>query len=374
MASIERRSGKHGDVFVVRFRDDQRRQRSKSLHSHAEAARFANKVEVQLAEGDWIDPSKGNTKFRDFHARWVSARSVSPSREATERSHANNHILPTWGDTPLRRIRPLDIERWIKDSTAGPTTKAMMLAQLRLCLDGAVREGLIRSNPASAIRAPALPRKRVNSSDVLDADELQRLVEAMPDRWRALVYLSGWLGWRWSEAMGLQIQHVDFERGLIDVGARTIVESEGRLYVKEGGKTDAATRVIPLPQPALDALEGHIHRHLSDPSPAASLFVTEGGYTPLRSNFRRIFNRAVRESGLAGRGINMRQLRHTGASLMLSAGLDLIDVQQRLGHARGSTTLDTYARVLARRRSLGNELLGAQMRLQPSLRHDEVWK
>lgn len=57
----------------------------------------------------------------------------------------------------------------------------------------------------------------------------------------------------------------------------------------------------------------------------------------------------------------MRQLRHTAASLMLSAGLDLIDVQQRLGHAKGSTTLDIYARVLASRRDAGTALLEAGM-------------
>src|SRR5690349_12653521 len=96
MASIERRSGKRGDVFVVRFRDDQGRQRSKSFAIHADALKYANQTQHRLDMGDWLDPAKGREKFGAFHARWVAARDVSPSRTATEASHAKNHILPTW--------------------------------------------------------------------------------------------------------------------------------------------------------------------------------------------------------------------------------------------------------------------------------------
>jgi integrase len=85
------------------------------------------------------------------------------------------------------------------------------------------------------------------------------------------------------------------------------------------------------------------------------------GHTPYRSNFRRVFVKAVKEAGLEGRGINVRQLRHTAASLMLSNGLDVLDVQDRLGHSRGSVTLDIYGRVLVGRRNTSTELLNSVM-------------
>jgi integrase len=185
-----------------------------------------------------------------------------------------------------------------------------MLQQFKLCLDAAVRDGLIKTNPAAHTKTPQPARKRVTASDVLSAEELVRLVAAVQDQYKALVYLSGWLGWRWSEAMGLR---------LCDV---------------------------------MCCRSAH---------PSTPLFTTGNGETPYRSNFRRVFQRAVRDAGLENRKINMRQLRHTAASLMLSSGLDILDVQERLGHARGSITLDVYGRVLAGRRTEGTRRMSEVM-------------
>lgn len=384
MASIERRSGKRGISFVVRYRDDSRRQRSRSFKVRSEAVRYASKIEVQLADGDWMNPDHGRELFGDFHVRWVSARSVSPSRAATEESQARNHILPRWGTVPLCRIRPLDVAAWIKGLEAGATTKSMVLAQFRLCLNAAVREGILRSNPAAEARTPAPRRKRVTLTDVLDAHEVDLLTKATPDHWKALVFLSAWLGWRWSEAMGLRWQDVDLANATVYIGNETIVESQGRLHVRAGGKTDAATRAVPLPSVAVDVFRWHRERSAVDPTGAGRVFLTEPcpppgdhatvrrkggcrvvgdchGHTPLRSSFRRVFGRALADAGLEGRGINVRQLRHTAASLMLSTGLDVLDVQDRLGHSRGSVTLDIYGRVLAGRRDASTAMLDVAM-------------
>lgn len=361
MASIEKRESNRGAVYVVRFRDDTGRQRSKSLPTKKEALTYAAQVESQLHTGEWIDPHKGRIKFGDFHARWVAARSVSASRASAERSQAKVHIIPRWSQVPLSRIKPLDVDRWIKDSPAGTATKTMMLAQFKLCLDAAVREGLIRTNPAATTKAPSSPKKRVSTTDVLDAAELDRLVAATPDRWKALVYLSGWLGWRWSEAMGLRLRDVDLDAGVIHVGNEVAVEADGVIVRRAGGKTDAATRAVPMPGPARSVAAWHIARHFSGVGSDGSMFVTESGDTPYRSNFRRIFQKAVRDAGLDGRGINVRQLRHTAASLMLTSGLDILDVQERLGHTRGSVTLDIYGRVLARRREVGTDAMTVLM-------------
>ncbi|MGZ6587022.1 MAG: tyrosine-type recombinase/integrase [Solirubrobacteraceae bacterium] len=384
MASVERRSGKRGDVYVVRFRDDQGRQRSKSFGSYVDAVKYGNQTQFRLDTGDWIDPQKGREKFGSFHERWVEARVVSPSRSATEASQAKNHILPTWQNVSLSKIRPLDVDRWIKHLDVGTTTKAMVLAQFKLCLKAAVREGLIRSNPAADTKAPAVRRKRVTSTDVLDAHEVDLLVKATPDDWKALVYLSAWLGWRWSEAMGLRWRDVDLEARVIYVGNETVVEAQGRLHVHDGGKTNASTRIVPLPDMAVSVLKWHRDRaavdrtgnrrvFLTAPCPPAGRHASAGrkggceiegtchGHTPFRSNFRRIFIQAVKDAGLEGRCINMRQLRHTAASLMLSNGLDVLDVQDRLGHSRGSVTLDIYGRVLTGRRNASTERLNAAM-------------
>ena len=361
MASIEQRNINRGVVYVARYRAPDGRQRAKTFPRRADAVAFAAKVETEVREGGWIDPNAGKVTFGDFHARWVAARSVSPVRMATEESQARTHLLPRWNDVQLKRIKPLDVQAWIKNLTspkfdlegkpvpASAYTVEGVLQQFRQVLDSAVLEGLIRTNPASTIKPPPRPRKRVTKADVLDVHELDALVRAIPDRYKALVYLSGWLGWRWSEAMGLRNKHLDFENSCIYVGEEVAVQVKGRIQRRAGGKTAAATRTVPLPGPALSALRWHVDAPFTGDGPEGLVFVTEDGRTPDRSNFHRIYNKAIREAGLEGRGINLRQLRHTAASLMLSSGLDILDVQERLGHSRGSITLDTYGRVLAGR-------------------------
>lgn len=373
MASIVQKSNKRGIVYLVRYRAPDGKQRAKTFPRKAEAAAFAAKIETQVREGDWIDPSAGRLTFGDLHARWLDARTVSPVRAATEETQANVHILPRWKDVQLKRIKPLEVQAWIKNLTsprldeegnrkpASPYTAEGVLLQFRQVLDAAVLEGLIRTNPAAKVKSPPRPHKRVTRADILEVHELDALVDAMPDRYKALVYLSGWLGWRWSEAMGLRNRHIDFDNECVYVGEEVAVQVKGTIHRRAGGKTAAATRTLPLPGPALSVLRWHVEAPFNGEGPDGSVFVTEDGKTPDRSNFHRVFNRAIRNAGLEDRGINLRQLRHTAATLMLSSGLDILDVQERLGHSRGSITLDIYGRVLAGRRTSGTEVMGAAM-------------
>jgi integrase len=80
-----------------------------------------------------------------------------------------------------------------------------------------------------------------------------------------------------------------------------------------------------------------------------------------RGNLSRMFQKAVTEAGLEGRGLNIRQLRHTAATLMMAAGCDFLDVQQRLGHSSAAITLEVYSRVLSSRRMAGTDLIEAAM-------------
>ena len=64
---------------------------------------------------------------------------------------------------------------------------------------------------------------------------------------------------------------------------------------------------------------------------------------PLRNlNFRRdVFDQAAEDAGLAG--LTPHELRHTAASLAVSAGVKVKAVQKMLGHASAAMTLDVYA-------------------------------
>ncbi len=203
----------------------------------------------------------------------------------------------------------------------------------------------------------------VGSAATVDGAELQALVDAISDRqahWRAFLYCTGWLGWRWSEGLGIRRRDVDLLRQTVRIGDVVIREADGQTYIKDHGKTDAASRTVPLPPTVARALAQHMQAHVPGSSPDDFLFRTEQGLAPLRSNFaRQVLKPALVRAGLEGRGITFHKLRDTAASLMLDAGLALQDTQERLGHSRPSTTLDVYAHSVKGRQEAGTAALEA---------------
>jgi site-specific recombinase XerD len=113
-------------------------------------------------------------------------------------------------------------------------------------------------------------------------------------------------------------------------------------------KTKKARRTVPLPSWARAALAAHRESLAATPHPAMLLFTTEKG-TPIRfSNFgRRHLAKLVKRAGLP-RETSLHTLRHTAATLLIGGGTDVRSVQAILGHARASTTLDTYSDAIAR--------------------------
>jgi hypothetical protein len=73
---------------------------------------------------------------------------------------------------------------------------------LKLPLDAAVLDGRLRVNPVLGVRLPSLQRHLKSAEDVLTGAELELLIREVPDRWRALVGVLGWLGVRWGEGLG----------------------------------------------------------------------------------------------------------------------------------------------------------------------------
>lgn len=72
----------------------------------------------------------------------------------------------------------------------------------------------ITRSPSRGIKLQRVVRQRIR---FLSVEELHRLADAMPVRYRALVFLGGAAGLRWSEAAGLRLSRIDFFRGTLVV-------------------------------------------------------------------------------------------------------------------------------------------------------------
>jgi integrase len=165
------------------------------------------------------------------------------------------------------------------------------------------------------------------------------LAAAVADRepsYGTLVMVLAYCGLRWGELAGLTVADVDTKRSRLEI-RNTIVEVNGNMQAST--PKDYEERSIPVPRFVLLELAPL----LAGRSAASPVFpgVRSGG--PLRNrSFRRYFlDAAAEEVGLGG--LTPHELRHTCASLAVSAGANVKALQRMLGHSSAKETLDTYA-------------------------------
>lgn len=150
-----------------------------------------------------------------------------------------------------------------------------------------------------------------------------------------LVRLLGYTGLRIGEALALTPVALDLDRRIMRI-ERAVSEVSGRQVF--GTPKNGRTRVVPIP----DFLRRDL-RVLTRATRGGDdfLFATKHG-TPLRaSNLRLHFDMAALAVGQAG--LHIHDLRHTAATLAVSAGANVKSVQRMLGHSSASLTLDVYA-------------------------------
>jgi integrase len=321
-------------------------------------ARTREEIEAQVAEiiqkaqGGFVDG--GKKTVREYFAEWLPA--VEPTlRPSTARKYsdaARLHIVENIGNVRLSKLTPGDIQGLYSNRLAAglsPTTVHHLHAILHRALDQAVKWGYVMRNVADAVDPP---RRNKPEMRVWSREEATRVLQvAAGDEYEALWYLALTTGMRRGELLGLRWSDVDLDARTLSV-ARTLSRGKtSRLEVGEP-KTAAGRRRVALPAAAVLRLRRHQTRQKSvwlEVGPAYAdrnlVFATPDG-RPIHPNtlargFTRLVNRA--EVGK----IRFHDLRHTSATLLLASGEHPKVVQERLGHASISETLDRYSHVSA---------------------------
>jgi integrase len=210
-------------------------------------------------------------------------------------------------------------------------------------LQMAVKDGRLPANPAHGLNLPKVgkPAKRyLNHEQVRDlADAVDTLGKGMYrgelNGYGRLVKILAYCGLRWAEASGLRVKDIDFKRGRLEV-QHTIVEVDG--VPLDSQPKDYEARSIPVPASLLAELKTHVDgEEAGSPAFAAA----RGGWLRGRVIRHGWFDVAAEMIGQDGP--TPHEMRHTAASLAISAGANVRAVQRMLGHASAAVTLDVYS-------------------------------
>jgi integrase len=336
---VRKRDGRR--VYDVRLRDPSGKVYNRTFETKREAEAFQDAERADRRQGRWIDPRLSATPFQAVAARWLDSnpRKRGSSR-ARDESIITNHLNPLLSNRPIGSVSPSDIQGIVQRWTGelAPTTVNRNYATLRAIFTYAVNSDLIWRGPCRGI---GLPQAKPRESTILDAETLAGLASQMGD-FALMPYLAVVLPLRWGEIAGLRVGRLDFLRKTITVSGQLTRGAKGRM-IEEDPKTDAGRRTLAAPDWLMKLLADHLAaRGITGADPDELLFVSREGGPLDYSNWRyRVWLPARRAVGLDG--LHFHDLRHTAATALVSAGIDVKTAQVRLGHANPQITLRVYA-------------------------------
>jgi integrase len=294
------------------------------------------RLEAILAGDDaQVNIATGGATFGEACAERLKFLEFEKQRKASTLadygSVIQNDLLPHFGaSTPVADITTLDIENFKSHLLArGLTnrTAQKVLVILPGILGRAKRKGWIERNPA--IDAEKLTVRRSEEFRYLTPDEVERVALAADGDFGQMIRVAAYTGLRMGELLALRWRDVDF------VGARLHAV---RNYVQgaEDSPKSHKRRSVPLSDPAARSLDALSRRKIAT-GPSDLVFISEAAERLSDDVVRRRFAKALKAAGIPP--MRFHDLRHTFGTLAASRGIELVRIQNWMGHADITTTM-----------------------------------
>jgi integrase len=326
-------------------------------HQNKRAAEAAAKaIEKEHDSGVHTPASQSPTVAEAAHD-WIDHIEAEGRERSTVRQYEQHrdHIVKRIGSVKLADLSRPRIERFrdnlLKDMSRPMARK--VLTSLKSLIGNACRIGRAAHNPATAVKIgldKRHKRKLKIGLDIPTTAQVIKMMEKAPTaRGRTCVTLAAFTGLRASEVRGLRWCDVHFKDGTIHVAQRA------DRYNKIGStKSSGSQRTLTVIPHVIVALR-QWRAEVQPKDDKALVFASEAG-TPLDHTKldRRVWQPVAEAAGLADK-YTMHSLRHYYASLLINSpeagGFGLLpkDVQERMGHATITITLDTYGHLFPKR-------------------------
>ena len=338
MGSITPYESAAGKRYRVRYRKPDHTQTDKrGFKTKREAELFLASVEVSKARGEFVSAADAKAAIGELGVTWLDHQThLKPSSLRPVQIAWRLYVEPRWGQIAVGSVRHSEVQAWVSEmsSSRGATTVLRAYGVLAGILDVAVRDRRLLSNPARGIN---LPRKVRKEHLYLSHEQVHALADASGDH-RTFVLLLAYTGLRWGEAIGLRARDLDMNRRRINVSVNAVEVGQ---EIEVGTPKSHKRRTVPFPR----LLEAALQEQSKGKSRDDLLFGDKDGLhmrrTRVSGGSRSWFKTALINAGLEP--MTLHDLRHTAASLSVSAGANVKAIQRMLGHASAAMTLDIYA-------------------------------
>jgi integrase len=257
--------------------------------------------------------------------------SVKHSTRLFYETNLNAHILPEFGDVPLRLIARDDVQRLLQAkgrSGLSWTSVKHIRVVFGMILNAAEMDDLVRQN---VVKKTRLPRRTYSEdSRTVSVADLRSLLLALPEPSRSIASLLALTGLRIGEISALRWMDVDLTQRTLRV-RQTVYNG-----IIDTPKTKRSNRCVPLSPLAVE-----IFTRQRQGTGTELVFASRAGSPLCRNN---LINRQLKPTAakLKIKGMNWHWLRHASASLLDAAGASLGTVQTLLGHSSSQVTREVY--------------------------------
>ena len=172
----------------------------------------------------------------------------------------------------------------------------------------------------------------------MSIEQVDALLAATAEPFKAAIVIGAGLGLRQSEAAGLTVDRVNFLRRSVTVDRQWQQATGSSAGAFTSPKTEASTRIVPADQWVLDHLAAHIQQHGLG---AEGVLLHRNGVPFDSAKFGYELRAARRRAGLP-ESFTFHDLRHFFASALIHADCSVKQVQASLGHKSAKVTLDVY--------------------------------
>jgi integrase len=324
--------------------------RAEELRLVAEGAEWQTALEHAQAQRARAESERLPT-FSEYAEAWLTARKVKggrPLQDSTRRGYLiwlRRYVLPTFGDMPVNTITAADVVRWydsLPHDKAKTVREAYALAKA-IMKTATAADGVIPGavNPFAIDGAGTIGSRSEKRTEVVEDDDLAKILATIRPEWRAMVALALGCGLRFGEIIALRRSDVDLRANPPVVRVRRAIGTGPHGRYEKGPKSRAGIRDQRVPESVATVLTEHMRIFVSGQD--GLLFPGPSGDWLQPTRFRDLSG-GWRDVRLAvGRPINFHDLRATGATRLAQRGAHVAEVQAFLGDS-SSQAAERYVR------------------------------
>lgn len=334
-------------------------QKSKSGFATKSAAKlWAVNQEQKRADGQLTDQDPAFANYFDDWFATYKQRKISVSTQRLYKI-TGKRLHEFWGHTKISDVTRQQYQQFMNrfGKNHAKETVHKVNTIIRACVKDAILDGYIARDFTQRIEL-TWDEERTVKVHYLSIEQINALVQSLEDglqpRYvsRYMILTAIYTGMRLGEIMSLQWDDINFNFETININKS--YDYIGKRI--KAPKTKSSNRTISVNRQLLDLLQ-----QLKGHNQSKFVFMGPNGRIPGSAAVNHTLRRHLAKCGIPRRNFHFHSLRHSHVAYLLSQGIDLYAISQRLGHSNMTVTAQKYAYLIDEYRARSNEKIKAAL-------------